>query len=55
MYIEQGQRVATQLRVLAKAAKEGGPPPFLEHILFDVVVIMLKPQICFDLTTISPL
>lgn len=24
-------------RVLAKAAKEGGPPPFLEQILFDVV------------------
>ena len=30
------------IRVLAKAAKEGGTPPFLEQILFDVVVKIVR-------------
>ena len=43
-------------RVLAKAAKERGSPPFLEQILFDVVKKnVLKPQISFELKTTTPL
>ena len=39
-------RIEEDRRVLAKAAKEGGPLPFLEQILFDVVRKYVKTHKC---------
>ena len=40
VFAESVISAAVVTRVLAKAAKQGGPPCFLEQIIFDVVIRM---------------